>query len=86
MPPPQDIENQAPATDEAGPAHELTIPRRGLPWRRVVGSFFLIFGIYWTYALASSRLSSRPRARIWSPKRGSRRARDTTSSICSAKS
>ena len=31
---------------------EVEVFRAGLPWKRVVSSFFLVFGVYWTYALA----------------------------------
>ncbi|HVU90353.1 MAG TPA: hypothetical protein VHD36_23690 [Pirellulales bacterium] len=49
---------QSPAADmpdvsaSADDVRPLTIPRPGLPWRRIGGSFLLMLGIYWFYALA----------------------------------
>ncbi|HEY4309577.1 MAG TPA: hypothetical protein VGN12_09030 [Pirellulales bacterium] len=34
------------------PARPAEIPRTGLPWKRVGGSFLMMVGIYWFYALA----------------------------------
>jgi hypothetical protein len=36
----------------ADPLRDLQVEHTGLPWKRMIGSFVLVLGVYWTYALA----------------------------------